>query len=147
MKLTPAVIRAATFADTSAFYALADKTDRYHSAALRFIESNSSPLVTSHLVVFETITLVRMRLGHPQAVKVGRRLLDPTTTPLIRVLPADERQAWEIFARYRDKRFSFVDCTSFALLTRLKISAAFAFDEDFRRFGGCLVYPPSSELA
>lgn len=82
-----------------------------------------------------------MRLGHEQAVKAGKSLFEHEMIPLVRVTPADERKAWEMFKRYTDKRFSFTDCTSFVLMRRLGLQAAFAFDEDFRQFGGWTVYP------
>lgn len=112
MSLPVGSIRSSIFVDTSALFALTDRTDRFHDLAVRFIESNDQVLVTSNFVVHETVTLIRMRLGHKIAVEVGRRLFDLTVTPLIKVTTADERKAWAIFQRYQDKRFSFVDCTA-----------------------------------
>lgn len=141
MKLTSALLRTSIFVDTSAFYALADRTDRLHSAAVRFVETNELLLVTSNAVVHETVTLIRMRLGHATAVAFGRRLLREELTPVIPLTTGDERKAWILFQRYSDKRFSFVDCTSFALMKRLGIHAAFAFDDDFRQLGQWIVHP------
>ncbi len=141
MKPAARSLRASIFVDTSAFFALADRTDRFHNLAVRFVEANENLLLTSNFVVFETITLIRMRLGHEPAVKFGRRLLSEMVTPIIPVTPADERKAWETFRRCHDKRFSFADCTSFALMQRLGIRTAFAFDQDFRRFGSWEVVP------
>ena len=141
MSLPVGSIRSSIFVDASALFALTDRTDRFHDLAVRFIESNDQVLVTSNFVVHETVTLIRMRLGHKIAVEVGRKLFDLTVTSLIKVTTADERKAWTIFQRYQDKRFSFVDCTSFALMQRLRIEAAFAFDDDFRRFSEWVVYP------
>jgi predicted nucleic acid-binding protein len=50
-----------------------------------------------------------------------------------------EKEAFRIFEKYTDKRLSFTDCTSFALMKRLGISKAFAFDEDFLAVGFELV--------
>ena len=133
--------RKSIFVDTSAFFALVDRTDRFHDLAVRFVESNQQFLITSNLVAQETVTLIRMRLGHEQAVKAGKRLLEHEMLPLVRVTPADERKAWELLKRYADKRFSFTDCTSFVLMRRLGLQTAFAFDQDFRQFGGWTVYP------
>ena len=82
-----------------------------------------------------------MRLSHELAVKAGQWWFDQTVIPLIRVMDADERKAWKMFQRYRDKRFSFVDCASFVLMQRLGIDSAFAFDEEFRQLGKWVVYP------
>lgn len=82
-----------------------------------------------------------MRLGHESAVQFGHRLLIEAATPAIRVTPEDERWAWEIFRQHQDKRFSFVDCTSFAIMKRIGMQIAFAFDEDFRQFSNWTVHP------
>ena len=82
-----------------------------------------------------------MRVGHAAAVVFGRRLLREGLTPVIPITAGDELKAWILFQRYSDKRFSFVDCTSFVLMKRLGIPAAFAFDEDFRQLGQWIVDP------
>jgi len=47
--------------------------------------------------------------------------------------------AWVAIAdrnnHYNDKDFSFTDCTSFALMERLKIKTAFSFDAHFTQYG------------
>ena len=47
----------------------------------------------------------------------------------------NERQAYEILARYSDHPFSFVDATSFALKRENRMRHAFAFDAHFRAAG------------
>lgn len=133
--------RTSVFVDTSAFFALADQTDRLHQHALHYVQSTDRLLVTSNVIVHETITLLRMRLGFEPALRFGLRLLGEATTPIIRVTPTDETKAWAIFRQYPDKRFSFVDCTSFAVMRRFGIGTAFAFDDDFRRLGKWIVEP------
>jgi uncharacterized protein len=141
LSLSAHSLHTSIFVDTSAFFALADQTDRLHHQALQYVQSTDRLLVTSNVVVYETITLVRMRLGYEPALQFGFRLLSETTTPVIRVTPAAEENAWAIFRQYPDKRFSFTDCTSFAIMKRLGIATAFAFDEDFRQFGKWVVHP------
>lgn len=141
MNQGPRASRDSIFVDTSALFALADRTDRFHSLAVKILEDNQALLVTSSPVIYETITLIRMRLGHEPAVRFGERLLDETITPLIHLTKSDEKEAWSIFRRYSDKRLSFVDCISFALMKRHSIRAAFTFDDDFRRLGTWIVHP------
>jgi uncharacterized protein len=141
LSLSAHSLRTSVFVDTSAFFALADQTDRLHYQALQYVQSTDRLLVTSNVVVHETITLLRMRLGYEPALQFGLRLLSETTTPIVRVTSADEERAWAIFRQYPDKRFSFADCTSFAIMKRLGIGTAFAFDEDFRQFGRWIVHP------
>lgn len=141
MSLPAHSLRRSIFVDTSAFFALADQTDRLHHQALQYVQFTDRLLVTSNVIVHETITLLRMRLGYEPAVQFGLRLLGEATTPIIRVTSVDEEKAWAIFRQYPDKRFSFADCTSFAIMKRLGIGTAFAFDEDFRQFGKWIVEP------
>jgi predicted nucleic acid-binding protein len=44
-------------------------------------------------------------------------------------------KAWRLFKAFSDHDFSFTDCTSFALMERLHLSAAFTFDAHFREYG------------
>ncbi len=44
-------------------------------------------------------------------------------------------RALSVFRKAADQRFSYVDCLSFALMRARGIGEAFAFDEDFVRYG------------
>ena len=131
----------AILVDTSAYFALTDRSDHHHPAAVGFIDTNDRPLVTTDLIVVETLNLVQARLGPPHAITLGKRLFNPATTPILKLTEPDVAQAWVLFQRYRDKAFSFTDCTTFALMTRLRIAAAFAFDVHFRQYGRLIVLP------
>ncbi|MBI3015603.1 MAG: PIN domain-containing protein [Candidatus Tectomicrobia bacterium] len=62
------------FVDTSAWYAILDRTDRNHPAAIRFARQVTAPFVTSTYVLDETVTLVKRHLGHAAATRFGQRL-------------------------------------------------------------------------
>jgi predicted nucleic acid-binding protein len=51
------------------------------------------------------------------------------------VTEEDELRAKTILLRYADKDFSYVDATSFAVMERLGLQTAFAFDEHFMQYG------------
>jgi predicted nucleic acid-binding protein len=127
--------------DTSAYFALVDSADRHHVAAVGFVRSNTVPLATTDLIVVEALNLTRVRLGHSPAVRLGRRLLNPVLTTVLKVAEQDMSRAWQLFQRYRDKEFSFTDCTSFALMERMRITTAFAFDIHFRQYGRFTIVP------
>jgi len=123
------------FVDTGAWYSLVDAKDPDHRAVAACLAEYHGRLATSNFVFDETVTLLRYRLGYRAARTFGAALLAGGLGPVFRLTPADEAGAWEIFTRYRDKRFSFTDCTSFALIKRLAIGSAVAIDDDFRAFG------------
>lgn len=123
------------FVDTSAWYALADLKDPDHAAVAQCMGQWSGRLVTSNFVMDESVTLNRYRLGLTAARTFGETLLGGSAARMVRITRRDERRAWEIFTRFRDKAFSYTDCTSFAAMERVKVKAAMAIDEDFRAFG------------
>jgi predicted nucleic acid-binding protein len=51
------------------------------------------------------------------------------------VAHADEIRAREIIQTYQDRSFSYTDATSFAVMERLGIRRAFAFDKHFEQYG------------
>ena len=57
------------------------------------------------------------------------------------VSEADFFAAYAPFIRYNDKDWSFTDCVSRAVMSRLNIKSAFAFDVHFRQFGNLKVVP------
>ncbi|MCZ7384016.1 MAG: PIN domain-containing protein [Candidatus Methanoperedens sp.] len=97
--------------------------------------------MTTNYVADEIVTLVKVRLGHEIAVEIGGKLWDESLATLIRVTSSDEKKAWEIFTKHRDKGFSFTDCTSFAVMQRLGIIEVFALDEHFEQYGGLIRLP------
>jgi len=126
------------FVDTSAWLALNDKNDQYHGKAisrLNVVKRQKIELITSEYVVDESLTIIRYRVSHGAAVIFGDALMDSTIVTVIDIT-ADERfQAWLLFKKYDDKELSFTDCTSFALMNKLWLRKAFAFDDHFKQVG------------
>ena len=129
------------FADTGAWYAFVDKSDAHHVAASQFVQNLTTPLVTSTYILDETVTLIKLHVGHSAAVRFGESLRQQQIARLVKITEQDEDRAWEIFVRHHDKEFSFTDCTSFALMERLQVDTAFAFDDHFRQYGRFVVVP------
>lgn len=124
--------------DTGAWYALADRKDPDHQDVAECLQQRAGALVTTNFIFDESVTLIRYRLGSSAARAFGEQLLSGAAR-LAAITRRDEAQAWEIFTRYRDKSFSYTDCTSFAAMQRLRIEAAVAIDDDFRSYGiSCL---------
>jgi predicted nucleic acid-binding protein len=126
------------FVDTAGWMACADAADPDHHAACAARDhwlEHKGLLITSDYVINETLTLLRYRLGMDAAeqwwhdIAASRRVL--------RELIHEERaaRARGIFFRYRDKDFSFTDCTSFALMHELRIREALTTDKHFRQAG------------
>jgi len=133
------------FVDTGAWFAVAVGNDPDHEAAMRWLRHNREPLITTDYVLAEIATLIRMRdktaRGHRLAVRVASSILSQQSAVLHKVAAADLQKALQLFRDYSDHLFSFVDCTSFAVMERLGITHAFAFDTHFDEYAGIIRLP------
>lgn len=66
---------------------------------------------------------------------LARNWLLDNDIPVQRITEADETRTREILFQYRDKDFSCVDASSFAVMKRLGLETAFTFDRHFRQYG------------
>jgi len=77
------------FVDTSAWYALLDRTDAEHTAIVDQLREHRVRLTTSNFVVSETITLLRYKVGWAFACNFGDKIRTAKLAELERISPAD----------------------------------------------------------
>jgi predicted nucleic acid-binding protein len=133
------------FVDTSAFVALRNAAEAEHEsarAALSALLVEGAALFTSNYVFAETYTALMVRVGRAEAIEWGSRFRASGAIELVRLEQDVEGEAWEILERHGDKRWSYVDATSFALIERDGGEEAFAFDAHFEQ-RGLRVWPQS----
>jgi uncharacterized protein len=126
------------FVDTSAFVALRNRSEAEHDSAretLAELIAAGAALFTSNYVFAETYTALMVRVGRSEAIEWGRRFRAGGAIDLVHIDRTIEDRAWEILERHDDKRWSYVDATSFALLERDGESDAFALDAHFAQRG------------
>jgi predicted nucleic acid-binding protein len=90
-------------------------------------------LVTTDHVLLETWLLLRRRIGRGAADAFWSGLRAGVATVEC-VGDADLEAAWTIGRDFSDQDFSITDRTSFAVMTRLGLTRAAAFDDDFAVF-------------
>ena len=129
------------FVDSSAWYAAYVPSDGRHRAMSQLLRMETRPLATSDFIVDETITLMLARNERRRAVQFGKDLLITGIVQMELLTLADLVQAYQVFARYSDKKWSFTDCTSYVLMRRLGVSEAFSLDEHFYQMPGISVVP------
>ena len=124
--------------DTSAAYALLDRSDANHVQAKRRLsalrESRVSPVLTNFIVA-ETHALLLSRLD----AAIARRWLTTQVWPIERVTAEDELRARTIIVTQADKTYSYTDAVSFAVMERRGVKTAFAFDPHFRQYGWLVI--------
>lgn len=123
------------FVDTSALYALADRSDRNHDEArLRFSAAlkSAEALLTHNYVLVESIALIQNRIGIAAALDLAR------TANNFEIEWVDAKlhqEAIRALARSPKRRISFVDQISFLVMRGRNVETALAFDRDFEREG------------
>jgi uncharacterized protein len=117
-----------TFVDTGAWVALFVEADAQHRAAREWVSSNRDRLVTSDYIVDEVLTLISARFRKQTAIRAGHVLFSQELAGLIQLTEEHKARAWAVFQSHSDKRWSFTDCASYALMQRLGITSAFSFD-------------------
>lgn len=131
------------FCDTGAWFALFVPPDPDHGHARQWISQNKTPLLTTDYIIDELLTLLLCRGEHQRANLIGEQMFAGTLCNLEYVTEDDVRTAWDIFKSHHDKKWSFTDCTSFAVMERLQVDAAFSFDHHFLQRGTIHVVPQS----
>jgi predicted nucleic acid-binding protein len=123
-----------TFVDTAGWMALADANDPAHTRARSFRDGwlkEGGRFLSTDFVMDETLTLLRMRLGLDAAerwweqIESSRRII----WEKIDEARADRARHW--FFRWRDKEFSFTDCTSFVVMRERRLREALTTDRHF----------------
>lgn len=128
-----------TFVDTSGWYAALTRRDRDHPVASKFIRCWKDQLVTTDYVLDETLTLIQRRIDHGTAVEFLNKLEQSAMLELVFVGHEDFYNAQSLFRSRSDKQWSFTDCTSFTVMSRLKLKQALAFDNHFLQAGFTLI--------
>jgi predicted nucleic acid-binding protein len=124
------------FVDTSAFYALMDRSDSYNKKAKQlfaFLLDEEPHFKTTNYIVIEVLALLQNRLGFE-----ATRLFCNDILPLIEILWVDEPRhslAFELWLSLGRKDLSLVDCISFITMRHFRLENVFGFDRHFDQQG------------
>jgi predicted nucleic acid-binding protein len=126
------------FVDTTAWLALANKSDRLHLPAVelnRNLLSQGAHYVTTDAVLAE----VANSLARPPLRHAGIRFLDAIFSSrrvtILHVDPDRFARGWQLYKDRPDKDWGLTDCTSFVVMTEEGIREAFASDRHFEQAG------------
>ena len=123
------------FLDTSAIYALADKTDPNHLTAYSKFQDalkSGEVFVLHNYILLESAALLQARLGLPSAVLF---LKDAKSFEVEWVDSDLQEEAEKELERIGKRGISLVDCTSFLVMRRKGVQKVLAFDPDFQDQG------------
>jgi predicted nucleic acid-binding protein len=134
--------RETVFVDSGAWIALALSRDPLHQRAREqwiSLREAHARLHTSVPVVLETFTFLERKVSREVALAWKETIYQPATVRILGCELRDLEQSWSYFQRRDLHKLSAVDATSFAIMTRVGIRAAFTFDHHFAAVGFRLV--------
>ena len=126
------------FADTSGFVATFDARDASHAAmgqAWRELATSRERIVTTQLVLAETVTHVRRRAGWEPSRQVGEAILRSDAIELVSLDGEQLEAAWREFVRNGDPKLSLCDTASFVVMRERGIRRALTRDHHFADAG------------
>jgi predicted nucleic acid-binding protein len=126
----------AIFVDTGIFVALHNADDNLHTKSKelfkRALKGEFGRIFTSDYVIDEALTTTLIRTKrHALAVDLGKYIMDSPRISKVWVDEGSFKQAWEKFRLLKDKRLSFTDCTSLALVEMRSLKQIMSFDGGF----------------
>ncbi len=128
------------FVDTSGWATLFDPQEAYHATAAllyRAGRQQGQTFVTTNYVISELVSLLTSPFRVPR-VKIIPYVDGLRTSPHIEIVYIDaqlDEQAWQLLKARRDKDWSLVDCSSFALMEQRGIAQALTTDHHFEQAG------------
>jgi len=126
------------FADTGAWVARFSVRDQYHKIASELwsgLKVSGERITTSDSVFVETVSLLTRKIGPHAANEAGRFMQNWKALQIIRASREDETAALLLLKKFADQDIGFVNCLSFVLMRRSRISTAFTFDRHFELAG------------
>ena len=126
------------FVDTAGWMACADAADPQHPRSRQARDAALAAgriLVSTDYVIDETLTLIRRRLGLEAARAWWEQIEGTSRLRWEWIDPERCERARATFFRFRDKGYSFTDCTSFVVMQELKLAEALTTDKHFRQMG------------
>jgi len=125
------------FVDTGFFIAIVNKDDEFHANAMNLYTAlkktlNKVKLIFTDYIFDEIMTGLKNHGVNIDAIlKFGEDLLLSKYFTFYKVADAHFREAWNMFKKYKDKDWSFTDCTSFVVMNDLGIKFHLSFDAHF----------------
>jgi len=124
------------FIDTGVFVAARNKRDINHEKAVNLLrealKGKYGRIYTSDYIFDEAVAVALVRTRKPDiAIDIGNFIL---SSKKLRILHVDKlvfMDAWRIFKKYVNKKLSFTDAVSIALMRRYNIDYIMSFDKHF----------------
>lgn len=128
-------VRDKIFVDTLFIVASINQRDQYHQKALELAKAfETYPLITTDAVLLEVGNALSSNHKY-EAVELIEAFLDSDDVEVIGLTPDLFEDALSLYKQYQDKSYGLVDCVSFVVMKKNKVSRALTFDKHFVQAG------------
>ncbi len=135
-------MKTSIFVDTGAFFALEYKQDQFHSEATAVfakIKSKRLELITTTLIINETVTMLQRKCGYEFALRFLSTLLESRNVEIITMNGQFMSKVWSEFKQKAAEGLTLTDCLSRVIIKTRKIRHVFAFDQHLKTSGSVLL--------
>ena len=123
------------FADTAFYVALLSSRDALHSLAVQFLAGYSGRIVTTEFILLEVANFNARPADRQRFVDLAAQIRTDSHTQLVPATADLFDRGLDLFANRPDKSWSLTDCSSFVVMTDLKLTDALTSDEHFEQAG------------
>ena len=128
-------MRTKIFVDTWFLVALINKRDQYHTVALQLAQQfDNYPLITTDAILLEFGNALSKNYKK-EAVKLIETFLNSDYVEVTRLNPDLFNEALNLYKKHQDKSWGLVDCFSFVVMKKNKVTQALTFDKHFIQAG------------
>ncbi len=134
------VSRTDLFVDTSGWAEVLDRTLNDHARALTLITqavASGRRLITTSSILSELTALFNspLRIPKAQQIQLVRDLRNDRTIEIVFIDESLDLDAWNLWETRPDKTWSLVDCASFVVMQRERLTEAITADHHFEQAG------------
>ena len=123
------------FVDTSYIVALVNPRDEYHKLAGSLAQGlGNRPLITTDAVILEIGNALSQH-HRPRSVEAIRRFLYSKEISVVRLIPSLFDEAFALYSSSLDKTWGLVDCYSFVVMRRERLTDVLTLDRHFTQAG------------
>jgi uncharacterized protein len=126
------------FVDTSAWFAGIAKNDQFNERAMKChnqLLKGNTHFTTSNSIIHETTMLLERKVSKKEAIRFSILVFKDPDIEIIHADEEIEREAYNLYQKYKDQDFSIIDCISFVIMQKYQISRCFTFDHHFSSMG------------
>ena len=123
------------FVDTGYWIALLDDRDELHANALDWASRAVGPMVSTDLVLVETVNYLTARMSRERLHVLLDGLMAAGIVEFVAASPERLQQGLTLHRSRPDKAWSLTDCVSFVVMQERSIREALAYDHHFQQAG------------